>query len=77
METRTVREVASVLKVSPATVYQLCADRKIAHLRVGTGRGAIRIRDEDLTAFIAAATVRPSEPTAPKQPLIKLKHLKI
>ena len=77
MQTRTIKEVADILKVSPATVYQLCAQRKLAHIRVGTGRGTIRIRQEDLDAFIAGATVQPEEPAAPKLPVVrvKLEHL--
>jgi excisionase family DNA binding protein len=77
METGTVREVAAILHVSAATVYALCNKRKLAHIRVGAGRGTIRIRQEDLDAFIAGATVQTGEPTAPKPPPIKLKHLKI
>jgi excisionase family DNA binding protein len=72
-----IRDVAEILNVSAATVYQLCACGKLSHVRVGTGRGAIRIREEDLDAFIAAATVRPEELAAPRPPAIKLKHLKI
>jgi excisionase family DNA binding protein len=77
METRTVQEVADTLKVAVATVYQLCARGKLAHLRVGVGRGTIRIRQEDLDAFIAGATVQPDMPTAPKPRPMKLKHLKV
>ena len=77
MQTRTVQEVAKLLHVSAATVYQLCSQRKLAHFRVGTGRGAIRIQQEDLDKYVAAATVQTEEPKSPKPPPIKLKHLKI
>jgi len=45
--------------VSAATVYALCAERKLTHLRVGTGRGTIRIRVEDLIAFVERRKVEP------------------
>lgn len=59
MELLTVREAARRLEVSAATVYALCAERKLAHLRVGTGRGTIRIRVEDLVAFVENRKVQP------------------
>jgi excisionase family DNA binding protein len=77
MQALTVQEVAQILKISPATVYDLCKKRKLGHLRVGAGRGTIRIRQEDLDAFISGATVQPEAPTAPRPPPVKLKHLKV
>lgn len=77
MQTRTVQEVADILRVSRATVYTLCAQGKLSHIRVGAGRGTIRIRQEDLDAFVAEATVQREQPTAPKPAAIKLKHLKV
>jgi excisionase family DNA binding protein len=59
MELLTVREAARRLEVSAATVYALCAERKLTHLRVGTGRGTIRIRVEDLVAFVDSRKVQP------------------
>jgi excisionase family DNA binding protein len=44
-----VREVAALLGVCAATVYGLCAERRIAHVRVSN---AIRVAEEDLAAFI-------------------------
>lgn len=53
MDLFTVREAAERLKVAPATIYALCAQGRLAHARVGSvGRGTIRIREEDLAAFI-------------------------
>jgi excisionase family DNA binding protein len=77
METRTVKEAAAILHVSPATVYQLCSERKLVHFRVGSGRGTIRVRQEDLDAFVAGVTVQPEVPAAPKPTPVKLKHLKV
>lgn len=43
-----VREYAETFGVSVATVYAMCATGKLAHARLGTGRGTIRIPfDED------------------------------
>ena len=77
MQTRTVREVAEILRVSKATIYGLCGDGKLVHIRVGSGRGAIRIRQEDLDAFIASAVVQPVKSSAPRPTPVKLKHLKV
>src|SRR4051812_19722986 len=62
----TVRQVAERLRVSTATVYQLCADQKLPHFRVGAGRGTIRIREEDLEDFLRRAMVQPKGPDVPR-----------
>ncbi len=48
----TVAEVAKRLAVSTQCVYLLCADGLLPHIRVGRGRGTIRILEADLQAFI-------------------------
>lgn len=48
----TVNEVAERLKCSPALIYQLCADGRLAHHRLGTGRGTIRITENSLQEFL-------------------------
>jgi excisionase family DNA binding protein len=79
----TVREAAARLEVTPATVYALCAAGRLGHLRVGVGKGAIRITEADLAAYIAACRVAPRderEPAAPAPirrrvaPRVKLRH---
>src|SRR5438094_7080641 len=62
----TVREAAERLNVRPTTVYELCSQRKLAHVRVGVGRGTIRIDEQALEEFIRMATVQPKEPAAPQ-----------
>ncbi len=57
----TVKQVAERLAVAETTVYLLCSESKIDHLRVGIGRGAIRISEEALDDFIQRATVRVGE----------------
>ncbi len=44
-----VRDVATQLSVSTATVYKLCASRELPHVRV---LGAIRIAPDDLATFV-------------------------
>jgi excisionase family DNA binding protein len=46
-----VADAADRLGVSPRTLYRLCADGKFPHLYIGSGRGTIRIRHEDLASF--------------------------
>jgi excisionase family DNA binding protein len=57
----TIKEVADRLQVSAATVYHLCAQRKLAHVRVGAKGGAIRIREQDLREFLASRQVGAGE----------------
>jgi excisionase family DNA binding protein len=45
----TVRDVARTLRVSTATVYRLCDDGELPHLRVGN---AIRVCPEDLEDYV-------------------------
>lgn len=80
----TVRQVAERLNVAPATVYALCASRKLEHVRVGAGRGTLRIEEDALQRYIQRATVRPDEPVAPQprtpaptRPAVTLKNLSL
>lgn len=57
----TVKQVAERLAVAQTTVYLLCSESKIDHIRIGIGRGAIRISEDALDAYIKAATVRVGE----------------
>lgn len=53
----TVKEAAVRLGVSAATVYQLCAARRIRHERHGLGRGTIKIPDDALDEYRRSVTV--------------------
>jgi excisionase family DNA binding protein len=44
----TVREVATLLRVSTATIYALAARQELPHVRVSN---ALRFRPEDVRAF--------------------------
>jgi excisionase family DNA binding protein len=65
----TVAEVARLLEVSPFTVYKLCERGLLAHHRVGTRRGCIRIEAADIDAYRSSRRVeaRPAE-EAPENP---------
>lgn len=73
MSLLTVKEVAGRLKVSQACVYQLVAEQKLAHVRIGCGRGAIRIAERDLESFLESCRVEPSGTSIPHS----LKHIKL
>jgi len=60
----TVKETAGQLKVSIATVYLLCEQRLLPHVRIGVGRGTIRVQEEDLKRFLEKAMVR-NDPEPP------------
>jgi excisionase family DNA binding protein len=68
----TVKQVAEALAVSEQTVYLLCAEKRLRHLRIGTGRGVVRVRPEDLEAFIENCKVDPQFPMN----ATGLKHIK-
>jgi excisionase family DNA binding protein len=67
----TVAEAADRLGVSPRTLYRLCAEGQLPHQHVGSGRGTIRIRPEDLAVFAQKA----AKHAKPKN-RITLEHLR-
>jgi excisionase family DNA binding protein len=48
----TVREVAKLLNVATSTVYKLCAEGELAHVRVSN---AIRVRPSAVEAWLSTA----------------------
>ncbi len=48
----TVKEVSHFLRLSLPETYRLVNSRAITHFRVGPGRGAIRIAEQDVMAFL-------------------------
>ncbi len=65
-----VREAAKRLEVSSSIVYGLCAQGRLPHVRVGLGRGTIRISEDDLKSFLE--TCRP-EPRTAKAATMRIK----
>jgi excisionase family DNA binding protein len=51
-----VREYAAAYGVSPQTIYAMCAANKLAHVRLGTGRGTIRIAEDAVVQMGNAST---------------------
>jgi excisionase family DNA binding protein len=72
----TVRQTAARLEVSVSTVYGLIAAGKLRCYRIGNGRGAIRIDETHIAAFLSGAEPRPM-PESPRPALPKLKHLRL
>ena len=54
----TVADAAKLLEIKPATVYALCAAGEIDHLRMGVGRGVIRIEPGAVEAYREKSRVR-------------------
>lgn len=74
----TVKELANRLRVSLATAYVLVRQGSIASHRIGSCRGAIRIREADLEAYLTTTyqqRIASKTKTAPAR--IHLKHLKL
>ena len=57
MRTYRVQEVAQLLGIAPSTIYDMVRQRKIAHRRVGTGRGRIVFTEEDIQDFLNSCKV--------------------
>ena len=72
----TVKQAAEILgKVSPQTVYALCERKLLGHVRIGVGRGAIRIPQSAIDSYVAKHTILPTETMPPTAP-VRLKHLR-
>lgn len=75
-----VKEVATILGISPALVYGLCAAKKIRHERHGLKRGAIRIPEDALDEYRRRCTIEAEEAASvppPKPKPVKLRHLEV
>ena len=72
----TVKDTASRLGVSPGLVYSLVAGRKLRFVRIGNGRGRIRIPEEAIGEYLARSTFAPQEQRAPSGP-VRLRHLRL
>jgi excisionase family DNA binding protein len=52
LELRTVAEAAGQLRLSDGAIYDLCRRGRLPHLRLGRGRGAIRIAQTDIDGYL-------------------------
>lgn len=48
----TVKQAAEFLTVSLTTIYDLCREGQLAHVRIGCGRGTIRITRAALDRYV-------------------------
>jgi excisionase family DNA binding protein len=71
-----VKDAAARLNVSRALVYSLIAGRRLRFVRVGNGRGRIRIPEDALDEYVNRATVTPRE-AGPPPVRTRLKHLRL
>lgn len=53
-----VADAAKLLEIKTSTIYALCAAGEIDHLRIGFGRGTIRIESEAVEAYRNRARVK-------------------
>jgi excisionase family DNA binding protein len=53
----TVKDAAQRLAVSEQLIYALCAKQQLRHVRVGLGRGTIRIPEDAIEEYVNARTV--------------------
>ena len=68
MELLTVKEVARRLRVSASLVYQLVDSGKLGCHRIGNGRGAIRIRPDDVDTYLRTCRSSPESTELPRCP---------
>jgi excisionase family DNA binding protein len=74
----TIRQAAARLEVSPATVYNLVAEGKLRCVRIGVGRGVIRILDEHIAEYLGAAAPKPAmAPVSAAAAPPRLKHIRL
>ena len=72
-----VREYAAAYGVSAATVYAMCAANKLRHVRLGVGRGTIRILEDAGGLEQGNEEGRPETSAAPtKAKMVKTKAVK-
>lgn len=57
----TVKQAARYLNVSLSCVYGLCKTNKLTHYKFGDGRGAVRIRRDDLLDMIRRCRIEKQE----------------
>jgi len=71
-----IKQAAEVLSISTSLVYQLVESGQLRAFRVGTGRGILRIRIEDIQAYLDDCQIETAEEPM-RAPRPKLKHLRI
>jgi len=54
-----VKRTAEILGVSPSLVYSMVAKGTLPAVRIGNGRGTIRIEEEDVRRLLEASRTKP------------------
>jgi excisionase family DNA binding protein len=54
-------EVAQRLSVSTSFVYEIIAEGRLGHHRLGRGQGALRVSEQQLAAYLASCESAPAE----------------
>ena len=62
----TVVQAATLAGVGKRTIYKLCEDGRLPHHRVGTGRGTIRVKRDDLDRYLEQNRVEGRSPVPEK-----------
>lgn len=73
----TVKQTATILTISVASVYALIAARKIRHERYGLGRGTIRIPGDAIEQYRQRCTTGEAIAPPPKRQKLRLRHLRV
>ena len=75
----TISEAALRLGVSEGTVRRLVNKQRLRHVRIGCGRGVIRIPEDALDDYLGGATVgpRPDKPRPRPMLRVALRHLRL
>ena len=72
-------DVAARLNISRSLVYELIEKRKLSCHRIGFGRGAIRVAEDDVAEFIRSTRTesrKEGDDTPTPRRLQRLRHLK-
>jgi excisionase family DNA binding protein len=72
----TVADVADRLQVSRSTIYFLVERGKLAHHRVGRGRGTIRFSEADVEDYLQSCRREREAGEAPTAPAVDLRNIK-
>ena len=70
-------DLAERLNVSLSTIYGLIESGKIACHRIGLGRGAVRVSEHDLTAYLESCRHEVQAAPARKPHRSRLKHIQL
>lgn len=71
------KQVSDRLNVSLSTVYGLVESGRLGCHRIGQGRGAIRVSEDDLRAYLQSCHSGVPAATAPRPRRRRLNHIRL